>query len=146
MKNIGIMRRVFRETGFNKFALSFLVFFLLVSAVISLLEPEHITYFDTLWFCFSAVTTIGFGDIVVTLAISKILTILLSIYGITLVAVFTGTIANVFSEMIRLRSREGLSGFMDKLEVLPTLSQEELAELSEKIKNMRAKKPQKAAK
>lgn len=137
MKNLRVMRRVFKTTGMNRFALSFLVFFLLVSGIISLIEPGHLTYFDTIWFCFSAVTTIGFGDIAVTLTISKILTILLAIYGIVLVAVFTGTIANVFSELIKIRSKDNLSQFMDRLEHLPSLSKEELEELSERVKEVR---------
>ena len=42
------------------------------------IEPEIHNYFDALWYCFSVISTIGFGDIVVISIVAKILTILLS--------------------------------------------------------------------
>lgn len=137
MKAFRILRQVQKSTGFNKFALSFLIFFLLIASIIHFIEPGSISFFDAIWFCFSAVTTIGFGDVTVTLTISKILTILLAIYGIVFIAVFTGTIVNFFSELQRVRAKDSISQFMDKLEVLPDLSEEELRELSVKVKQMR---------
>lgn len=138
MRSFKILRQVFKATGFNKFALSFLLLFLTVATLIHFIEPGNISLMDSIWFCFSAVTTIGFGDVAIVLTISKILTILLAIYGIVFIAVFTGTIVNFFSELQKVRAKHGLNQFMDKLEVLPLLSTEELTELSQKIRELRS--------
>ena len=53
------------------------------------IEPEIHNYFDALWYCFSVISTIGFGDIVVISIVAKILTILLSFYSIIVFAILT---------------------------------------------------------
>lgn len=61
------------------------------------IEPEIHNYFDALWYCFSVISTIGFGDIVVISIVAKILTILLSFYSIIVFAILTATVVNYFS-------------------------------------------------
>ena len=56
------------------------------------IEPEIHNYFDALWYCFSVISTIGFGDIVVISIVAKILTILLSFYSIIVFAILTATV------------------------------------------------------
>ena len=69
------------------------------SLVLTLYESETIpTFYDGLWYCFSVVTTIGFGDKVPTGAIGRALSVILGIYGIVVVAVFTSIIVNFYNE------------------------------------------------
>ena len=58
------------------------------------IEPEIHNYFDALWYCFSVISTIGFGDIVVISIVAKILTILLSFYSIIVFAILTAIFRN----------------------------------------------------
>ena len=57
------------------------------------------TYFPTaLWYCFTVVTTIGFGDFYATTLIGRLVTVVLGIYGIIVVAVITSIIVNFYNE------------------------------------------------
>ena len=61
-------------------------------------EPAIETFGDGLWYSFSVVTTIGFGDKVVVSTISRILSVILGIYGLLVVAVITSIIVNFYNE------------------------------------------------
>ena len=61
-------------------------------------EPEIISFPDGLWFAFTVVTTIGFGDFTIVTPVGRIVTVLLGIYGIIVVAVITSIIVNFYNE------------------------------------------------
>ena len=61
-------------------------------------EENVVTIGDGLWYSFAIVTTIGFGDITVTDPISRILSVILGIYGIIVVASITSVIVNYYNE------------------------------------------------
>ena len=68
------------------------------SLILSFIEPNIESFADGLWYCFAVVTTIGFGDIVATTILGRILTIILGIYGLLVVAVLTSIIVNFYNE------------------------------------------------
>ena len=121
----------------------FAAFMLLAALVIWACEPEINTYREALWYCFTVVSTIGFGDVVVHTAISRGLTVALSLYALVTLAIFTGVIVNYYTQLVELRQQESLAVIMDKLERLPELSRQELEQLSDQIRN--AKKPAQTA-
>lgn len=121
----------------------FAAFMLLAALVIWACEPEINTYREALWYCFTVVSTIGFGDVVVHTAISRGLTVVLSLYAVVTLAIFTGVIVNYYTQLVELRQRESLAAIMDKLERLPELSRQELEQFSDQIRN--AKKPAQTA-
>jgi voltage-gated potassium channel len=84
-----------------------------------------------------AVTTIGYGDVVPTSTISRIATVVLSLFSIFYIAVITGAVVSVCSEMMRMRRDTSIAAFQHKLEHLEDLSHEELAELSAKNRALR---------
>jgi|GEM_PF-5563476 len=65
------------------------------------------------------VTTIGFGDIVVTNIVARIVTIILALYGILVIAGITGVVVYYISKVL----------------ALDRISQEDLLEISAQIKN-----------
>ena len=117
----------------------FVAFMLLTALVIWVCEPEINTYQEALWYCFTVVSTIGFGDVVVHTSISRSLSVVLSLYAVVTLAIFTGVIVNYYTQLVELRQQESLAVIMDKLERLPELSRQELEQLSDQIRN--AKKP-----
>ena len=117
----------------------FVAFMLLTALVIWVCEPEINTYREALWYCFTVVSTIGFGDVVVHASISRSLSVVLSLYAVVTLAIFTGVIVNYYTQLVELRQQESLAVIMDKLERLPELSRQELEQLSDQIRN--AKKP-----
>ena len=121
----------------------FVAFMLLTALVIWVCEPEIKTYQEALWYCFTVVSTIGFGDVVVHTSISRSLSVVLSLYAVVTLAIFTGVIVNYYTQLVELRQQESLAVIMDKLERLPELSRQELEQLSDQIRN--AKKPAQTA-
>ena len=63
------------------------------------LEPNVKTFGDALWYCFAIVTTIGFGDIVATSMLGRILSVILGIYGLVVVSIITSIIVNFYNEV-----------------------------------------------
>ena len=62
-------------------------------------DPEVFKNFgDALWYCFTVVTTSGFGDIVAKTLVGRIVTVVLGIYGLVAVAVITSIIVNFYNE------------------------------------------------
>ena len=91
---------------------------------------------DGLWYTFVACTTIGFGDFVAVTLLGRILTVYIALNEILLVAILPGVVVSYYLEVIHRREKESVTMFLDKLEHLPELSQEELKEISEKIKKI----------
>ena len=128
--------RILKRTGTLKVFLSFLLFLVGASAVLELAEPGISTLGDGMWYCFVAATTIGFGDICVTTRIGRIVTVLVSMYGILMTAMVPGVVVSYYMEYLKVREKETVSLFFEKLERLPELSREELAELSARVKEL----------
>lgn len=129
--------RILRSAGLGWATLVFLCVFVACSIVIALFDPEVAGNGNVLWYCFQAVTTIGYGDVVPTSTISRIATVVLSLFSIFYIAVITGAVVSVCSEMMRMRRDTSIAAFQHKLEHLEDLSHEELAELSAKIRALR---------
>lgn len=118
----------------DKIVVSFILLMILCSFLLTLLEPEINDIFTGLWYSFVAFTTIGFGDIVAITLIGRIITVILSLYGIILVAIMTGVLVSYYQELNNLRLKISTEELLDKIDRLPELSKEELTEISKKIK------------
>lgn len=137
VKRWKLLHTVIRTNGTDKILWSFLANFLVIAWLIQLLDAGVTHYVDALWYCFSVVTTIGFGDVLVTAGLARVLTVVLSVNAILVIAILTGTVVNYFSEMQKAHLNESITLFLDKLEHLDSLSKEELSELSANVRKMR---------
>lgn len=87
----------------NTFALEIL-FGLLATMVAGALvlftveSTQFATFGDALWYCFTVVTTIGFGDFAATTLVGRLISVILGLYGIIAVAVITSIIVNFYNE------------------------------------------------
>lgn len=126
--------------NFHLILLMYLIVYVVFSLVIWMFDPDIKDLSDALWFTFETATTIGYGDILVDSDIGRILTVILSIYSIAVVAIFTGVIAGFYVEIMKLRAHESATEFLDELERLPELSHEELVSLSERAKRFRMRR------
>lgn len=134
MSKFKLLSFILKTSGMTKVLSSFLIFFLISAIIIWFVDPNVEDFFDAIWFCFAVVTTIGFGDIVVTNFVARIVAIVLAVYGILVIAIITGVIVYYISEILKIKGTKSASQFLFDLQNLDKLSQEELKELSARIK------------
>lgn len=131
---------ILKASGVDRILLVYLFYFVLAALLIWLLEPGIPSIGDSLWYCFAVATTVGFGDFAAATLAGRIVTVLLSVYSIVVVAIFTAVITGYIMDTIKARADESAAQFLDDLEHLPELSPEELSDLSQKVKEYRQKK------
>ncbi|MBQ2967539.1 MAG: two pore domain potassium channel family protein [Clostridia bacterium] len=130
---------VLKRTGAIHIFWTFLVFLCIAAGILAVIEPQINGFFEGVWYCFVASTTIGFGDICAVTAIGRVITVLLALYGIMVAAMVPGVVLAYYMEFVKARETETVSMFLEKLERLPELSKEELSELSERVKKLNRK-------
>ena len=134
MKKLKTMIIVIRQTGADTLIGAYLVFLMLCALLIWIAESEITTYRDALWYCFTVASTVGFGDIVVHMPISRILSVVLSLYSAVMLAIIASVFVSYFNQIMQLRQKDSLATLVDKLDRLPDMSKEELKRLSELIR------------
>ena len=139
MYKLRILWKVIRHLNFDKVIFGFLVFYVISSGIIMMVEPGINRMGDALWYTFVACTSIGFGDMVATTFIGRALTVIVTVLEILLVAMFSGVVVSYYLEIVRATEKDDLSMFLDKLEHVSELSQEELKEIEDKVRSIRNK-------
>lgn len=129
--------RVMKQTGVHKVLVTYLMFVFIAAWIVLLTEPGITRYGDALWYCYDVISTTGFGDVVVHGFIARTISVAVTVYSLIVIAIMTGVFSNFYTQVIREGQRGTLAAFLDRLEHLPELSKEELAELSEKVKKYR---------
>lgn len=137
MRKLRILLVILKRTKADKILFGLIAFLFIAAFAIFVSEPEITRYSDALWYCYSVVSTIGFGDITVTTFVAKAFSVLLSVYAIFVIAIVTGVVVSFYNQTVQSQRDDSVSMFVDKLERLPELSKEELEEISEKIKKLR---------
>ena len=137
MKKIRILRQILKTTRADKIVISFILFTFLSAFIILLVEPNINTYSNALWYCYAVISTVGFGDIVAITFIGKIISVLLTIYSLFVIAIATGVVVSFYTNAIANKYSESRAVILDKLEHLPALSKEELAEISSIVKKIK---------
>lgn len=135
-----LLIKAFRIVGAHKLMIGYVVVFFLAAIPIWLMEPSIKSYGDSLWFCFASVSTIGYGDILVSNVLPRVITVILSIYSVAIVAIFTAVIVGFFNDMSKMRLDKSVHKFSDDLLHLPDLSKEELESISNRVREFLYKK------
>ncbi len=139
MKKTRLIKIILKRTGALKFLTTYIIIFAGVSIGVWIVEPNIKTLIDSVWYCFSVATTIGFGDITAVTILGRAMSIFLSICSILIIAVVPGIITSYYIESTKLKENESIAKFLDDLEHLPELSKEDLQSLSEKVKKFNRK-------
>jgi hypothetical protein len=141
--NSGVMRtqmsiliRSLKLVHFDKILAVYLVFYFIFSLFIWYCDPDIKDLSDALWFTFQTVTTIGYGDVQATSVLGRILTVILAIYSIAIVAIFTGIIAGFYVEVVKAKGNEEVINFLNTLERLPEMDHDELVKISERAREL----------
>lgn len=139
MKKLRLLWKILKSINAEKIVTGFLTFVLVVALAFTFIEPSIETYGDALWYCFTVVTTIGFGDLYAVTTLGRILTIVLGLYGIFIIALVPGILISFYTEFLKIKANESTVVFLEKLERLDELSKEELREISNKVKEKKYK-------
>ncbi|MFI3298708.1 MAG: potassium channel family protein [Rikenellaceae bacterium] len=134
-----LLFRVLRVTKLTAMIKGFVFFLVCGAFAVEVVEPEIDSFWDACWYLFASFTTIGYGDIVATTFIGRLITVVISFYGILVVAFIPAVVIGYFTEFNKEKKKEIASMFLDKLERLEHLSREELAEMSAEIRRHRSK-------
>ena len=139
MKKTRLIKIILKRTGALKFLTTYIIIFAGVSIGVWIVEPNIKTPIDSVWYCFSVATTIGFGDITAVTILGRAMSIFLSICSILIIAVVPGIITSYYIESTKLKENESIAKFLDDLAHLPELSKEDLQSLSKKVKKFNRK-------
>ena len=146
MKGLRRIGRLLVHTGTVKVAIAYLILLCIGGVALSFIEPQVHGIFEGVYFCFIASTTVGFGDIVPVTVLGRIITIIVTLAGILTVAMVPGVVVTYYTEYLKLREKETISTFLEKLERLPEMDQAQLEELSERIREFNEKELKKPKK
>ena len=105
---IHILQKIIRKSMVYEIILSLLIIVIICSVYFTCVEPNITSYVDSLWYSFSVITTIGFGDVAVTTTLGRILSVILGVSGIVVVALFTSVIVNLYNELNKKRESRSL--------------------------------------
>lgn len=139
MRRLKLLHKIMLTTHMYEMLGGFLVYYFITATIIWAVDPAITKFGDSLWYCFAACTTVGFGDVVATGIVSRVLTVILTCYGILVTAFIPAVVVNYFMEFNKIKADESLVQFIDTLENVDKLSHDELAEFASKIKSKRTK-------
>lgn len=95
---LDIIRNIIKKTYAVEVIFWLVLLIFAFSFVLADVEEGIPTYFDALWYCFTLITTIGFGDFTATTFVGRILSVILGLYGIICVALITSIIVTFYGE------------------------------------------------
>lgn len=136
MLRLKILHRILKRTRAYYIIGIFVLFVFTVSFVFWAIEPDITNYGDALWYSYVNLFTIGFGDIVPVQPLSRILSVVLTIYATIVIALITGVIVAFYQAICRNNLNDSKEVMIDKLSKLDKLSKEELKEISDKVKQI----------
>ncbi|MEY8435640.1 potassium channel family protein [Streptococcus hyointestinalis] len=94
-----IIWHILKVTGFATFLTSFFSFIFVAAGLLLWLEPNFVSYGDSLWYSFVTATTIGYGDMLVMTTLGRIISIILAIYGILFLGSLSGIVVSYYTEV-----------------------------------------------
>ena len=98
--------RIMRDTYVFEIIFGLLILIVASSFYFAIMEDSIESFGDGLWYSFAIITTIGLGDLTVKSLTSRILSVILGIYGIIVVATITSVIVNYYNEVKDERNRK----------------------------------------
>ncbi|MCQ9210299.1 potassium channel family protein [Granulicatella seriolae] len=99
LKPSRVLWRILQVTGFTKFIASFVVYLLIAAVGLYIFEPSITNIGDSIWYCFVTSTTLGYGDIVVTTIIGRVISVFLALYGLLFFGCLSGIVVSYYLEM-----------------------------------------------
>lgn len=122
----------------KRFLFVFLLWYIVACTLLWILDPSIKTLADGFWFGFILVTTIGFGDYTVVTLPARIVAACLGLYGDLVITFLTGAITSWFFEKFSAFRGHSVGQFVNQLEHMDELSDEELRQIAQKARDLKA--------
>lgn len=122
---LNVVSKIIKKSLVNEILMILIILIILCSVYFTVVEPNITSYVDSLWYSFSVITTIGFGDVSVVTTFGRILSVVLGISGIVVVALVTSFIVNFYNEMNKRREESTLNRILDEEKKLRETIEEE---------------------
>lgn len=141
------IRESVKINKFNYMLVLTTIIIVLAAVIIALLE--NMSFGDAIWWSFVTFTTVGYGDVLLTTNIGRIVAILLMIFGIGFIGVTTSTIAAyiINNDGKKKRKRDFKDETIDfikyKIDNLDSLSDSELDNIYKTLKTLRSNNKEK---
>lgn len=139
LKNSRLIWKIMKMNHMEGVLITYLIWILAACFILMFTEPDIRTFGDAVWYCFALVTSTGFGDLNAVTPVGRTVSVILGIYSIFVIALLTAVVIDFYQEKLRIRQNESVLLFLDKMEHLPELSREELADMSERVKKIKWK-------
>lgn len=94
------------------------------------------TFLDSLWWVYVTISTIGYGDIYPISGWMRIWAVVISLIGMSFIALYTAVVVNGFTKQLQLNRED--AGVMSELKEQENLLEDEVAKLKEE--NLKLKK------
>lgn len=124
---LNLISKIIKKSLVNEILMILIILIILCSIYFTVGEPNITSYVDSLWYSFSVITTIGFGDVACVTTFGRILSVILGISGIVVVALVTSLIVNLYNELSKRREEDTLRKILEK--------EKEISENIEESKN-----------
>lgn len=128
---------ILRQSHTYKILVGYIIMVFVMGLLIMIMDENIDNYGDALWYCYAVLSTVGFGDIVVTGTVPRILSVILTVYSTVVIAIITGAIVNLYIKINEMRMEETMESFVGELEHLQELDKDELSNLSKRIADFR---------
>ena len=112
---MGTLIKIMRKTYVFEVLYGLIVLIVSFSFVFNMFEDGIGSYWDALWYSFAIVTTIGFGDFTAVGGLSRVLSVILGMYGIIVVALITSVVVNFYNE-VKTKNDDSTKDSEDKKE------------------------------
>lgn len=137
MHKLRLLWIVFKRSGAWMAIAIFVGSVLLCGLMVQIAEPEIDSYGDALWFLWAVATTVGLGDYTAVTTVGRVASVICSLFAVVCTSISTAVIVDFFNEERHYQRNEALSEFLDKLEHLPDLSEDELRNISKRVRKLR---------
>ena len=100
------LKEILKKTGADRILTSFVGFIFVDALIIYLCDPAVKSYGDAVWYCYDVISTTGFGDVVVTTAVARACSVILTVYSVLVIAIVTGVVVSFYLELTKDRKQE----------------------------------------
>ncbi len=106
---LNFLRKALQRENIDRILLIVAILILVGAGGLMLFEPE-LSFYSALWLIFATVTTVGYGDVSAQTLGGRVVSVVVMIFGIGILGLFTATIASIFVER-KMKEDRGMRSF-----------------------------------